>query len=733
MKENGGGPATGESVSNELSGVVHGSAVQASSIRGGVSQSGPGVMPVPAQLPPAAPHFTGRSDELAELDRAAAENDPVRRLAIAVIVGVGGVGKTSLASHWMHRGSERYAGGTLHADLHGNAPATARRPGEVLTSFLSALGTAPERIPLDLDEQAALFRTLTSGRRMLLLLDNAASAAQVRALLPGPGPPPPEKTPVMSGPPSLVVVTTRWHITGLAMDGARFIALGPLEDASAGRLLSRIIGAHRAAAEADAVRSTVRLCGGLPLAVCVAGAQLTAHSRWPVGRLAAELASEQHRLAALAITGDVSVRAAFDVSYQALPVEAARMYRLLSLIAGPDFGSELAAAAAGVSAEQATGLLDALTSASLLEETGEQRFRLHDLVKLHAREHAQTEAAAERTAAITRVVGWHLARAVAADIVIIPRRWRLNPMYEQVRAAPPAFGGPPDALRWMESELPGLLAAVATAHNENLHELAWQLCEAMWGLFTYRKYFRHWIDAHILGVASARACGDRRAEARMRVQLGLAYLNLTSQEQARDEFAHALTLARQEGHRIGEATALEQVGLADLSLGRPEQAIVAFSRAREIFQQIGEPRGVLGLIRHIGEAHRDAGRHELAVQHLLEARRMSAALSDRYNEARCLTGLGQAHLKAGQPEPAVRSLSEALSIMVRLGGRYEQARIRSTLADALLGLGKAGLAREHLIDALAIYSGIGAPEADEIRRRLGELGPGDDPGMTASS
>jgi tetratricopeptide (TPR) repeat protein len=357
---------------------------------------------------------------------------------------------------------------------------------------------------------------------------------------------------------------------------------------------------------------------------------------------------------------------------------------------------------------------------TLLQETGEQRFQFHDLVRLHARDHAQTD---ERSAAIARAVGWHLARAVSADIVINPGRWRLNPMYVQARISSPAFAGPPEALRWLESELPGLLAAVETAHTEGLYEKAWQLCEAMWSLFTYRKYFRYWIDAHRLGLASAQACGDRRAEARMRVQLGLAYLNLSRQEQAREEFTHALTLARQEGHRIGEATALENVGLTDLSLGRPEQAIGSFIAAREIFLQIGEPRGVLGLTRHIGEAHRDAGRHDEAVRHLLDARRMSAALPDPYNEARCLTSLGQAYLKSGQPDPAVRVLGEALSIMVRLGGRYEQARIRVVLADALLRLGQADQARDHLTGALGVYSDIGAPEAHEIQRRLAELGP----------
>jgi tetratricopeptide (TPR) repeat protein len=718
-----------ESASNELSGTVHGPAIQARSIHGGVhfsvTQADPAEVPVPAQLPPAPARFTGRAEELADLERAAAGSDPVRRVAVAVISGVGGAGKTSLASYWLHQVSDRYDGGVLYADLHGHTPDTAAQPGEILTGFLSALGTSPERIPLELAEQAKLYRSLTSGRRMLLLLDNAASAAQVRALLPGPGPRQVPKNPGELGLPTLVVVTTRWRISGLAMDGASFVELGPLNDPSGIELLSRMVGPPRARAEAEAVRAVVRLCGGLPLAVCIAGAQLASHARWPVSRIAAELASDQHRLAVLSITGDLSVRAAFDVSYQALPAPAGRLYRLLPLVPGPDFGPGLAAAAAGISPAEAMQLLDALTAASLLEEAAESRFRYHDLVRLHAREVARTEPEHERTAVVAGAVGWYLALAVAADIAIIPGRWRLNVMYAQARTARPVHAGPPEALRSLESELPGLVGAVRAAHEEGLHEQAWQLCEAMWGLFSYRKYFRHWIDSHVLGLASAQALGNTRAEARMRIQLGCAYLALGRQEQAREEFTRALALARRDRHRIGEATALEQVGLADLGLGRTDPAISAFTEARKIFLVIGVPRGVLGLTRHLGEAHRDAGRHEQAVRYLLEGRQLAVALPDRYNEARCLTSLGHTYLKAGQPRDAARSLEQALSIMVSLGGRYEQARIRSALADALAQLGQADLARDHLAAALVIYAEVEAPEADTIKQRLGSSGDGE--------
>ncbi len=724
---------------NDLVGVVHGSAIQAGSIHGGVhfSVAQPAMfrLPVPAQLPPPPANFTGRPEELASLDRIASQYDPARRLAVAVIVGAGGAGKTSLASHWLHGVSEGYDGGALFTDLRGHLPAAAARPGAALAGFLRALGTPEEQIPLALDEQVALYRSVTNGRRMIVLLDNAASAAQVRSLLPGPGPTSsaePQPGIGQGTRPSLVVVTTRWQITGLSMDGAYFIKVGPLDEGSAIELFGQMVGAERAAADQAAASSVIRLCGGLPLALCVAGARLAEHPRWPVRRVADELVSERHRLAALSIADEPSVRAVFDMSYQALPPAAARLYRLVSLLPGPDFGPGLAAAAVGADPVRTGHLLDTLAGASLLEECGDQRFSFHDLVRLHAREKADNEPAGERRAVVARAVGWYLRSAVAADIVVSPGRWRLNPMYEQARRSRRAYDGPAVALEWLEAWLPGLLAAVHTAHDEGLHEQAWQLCEALWGVFLYRKYFQHWIGSHITGLDSARECGDRRAEARMRVQLGTAYRSLGRHDQARRHFTRALMLAREQRQHIGEATALEQLALTDLAQGRPDEAIGAFTEARGIHERIGVARGVALTTRHIGEAYRDAGRYPEAVTELTRARVMLAALPDPYMEARALTSLAQAHLLAGRPGKAERPLAEALDAMGKLGSRYEQARIHRLLAEVASQLGDPPAAQVHLRKAMVIFDETGAPEADQVRRRLGESGPAPGPGADPS-
>jgi tetratricopeptide (TPR) repeat protein len=667
-------------------------------------------MPVPGQLLPVPANFTDRSGELAALSGLIAGEGPPEPLTLAVVVGVGGVGKTSLVLRWLHEVRGRFPAGQLYADLGGQVPDEAVAPGEVLSRFLRALGVAGERVPAGLEDQAGLYRSLTDGQRLIVMLDNAASAAQVRALLPGPGP-------------SLVAVTTRWRLAGLAIDGARFTELGPLAEPDAVELLDRVAGRGRARSEPAAARAVVRLCGRLPLAVCVSGARLAPHPSWRVERVAGELAGERGRLAALSLSGDVSVRAAFDVSYRALPAGAARMYRLLSLIPGPGFGAGLAAVATGLGPEAAAGLLEVLTGACLLEETGEGRFRFHDLVRLHAREQAAAEPAAERDAVTARAVGWYLGKAVAADLVVIPGRWRLGDRYDQARQSAPAYDSPAGALAWLEAELPGLLAALQAAQDQGLHEEAWQLCEALWGLFINRKHFAYWASSHRIGIASARACGNPRAEARMRDQLGYGYLNQRRYQDAAAELRQALALDRQDGHRIGEATELEHLGQVDLGLGRPGQAIERFAEARVIHRQIGVPRGVALMTCRIGEAHRDAGRYQEAISDLGEARRLLARLPDPFNEARALTGLGQALISAGQPGEATGPLTEALAAMTRLGSRYEQARIHTALAEAAVLLGDSGGARSHLEEALEIYAGIGAPEAAEIRQRQAALGP----------
>jgi tetratricopeptide (TPR) repeat protein len=345
----------------------------------------------------------------------------------------------------------------------------------------------------------------------------------------------------------------------------------------------------------------------------------------------------------------------------------------------------------------------------LLEETGEQRYRFHDLLKLHAREHASVHPAQERQTVITRGVTWYLEQAVAADEVILPYRWRLNPMYQHDSRSP-SYSGQAQALDAQEASLPGALAATRAASEQELHELAWQLCEAMWGLFMHRKLVRPWISSHLVGLASARVCGNRRAQARMSVQLGAAYLTVDRRDDARNLFAEALELERQEEHQIGIATALEQLGRSELADNRPEEAIGYFTEARGIFGEIGRPRAVALMARCIGDALIAADKPGQAIAELLEASAKFAALPDPFMHARALTVLARAYLAAGQPGRALPVLKDALATMTSLGIPYEQGRIYEALAETARQLGDHDKERTFAEQAQEAYTKVDASD-----------------------
>ncbi|MDH2424915.1 tetratricopeptide repeat protein [Sphaerisporangium sp. TRM90804] len=704
-------------VDNEISGTVYGPAVQARSIHGDVQINvGTHVpAPVPAQLGPVPAVFINREEELARLDRYfRAKGDPPDSPFLVVITGVGGVGKSSLALKWLHRLRPHFADGQLYADLRASAAGVPPAAGEVVGRFLRALGVPPERVPVALDEQVTMFRSVTAGRRLLLMLDNAASAAQVRAVLP-------------PSADSLVLATSRRRLAGLVVEGARYVALEPLTPAAAVGVLDRVLGPERTRAEPEAALELVRLCGRLPIAVCASAARLALRPRWSLDRLVRELADASRRLATLSADDDVSPQAAFDVSYMVLAEDEARLYRRLGLHPGATFGPGAAAAAGGVGEGEASRILEELVAANLLEAGDDDLFRFHDLLHLHARGKALAlDPPEERGETCARIAGWYLRAAVAADLVVVPGRWHLGPAYEAADGAAPAFGGPAEALDRLEDLLPVLRAIVAQTHEYGLHELTWQTCEALWGLFLNRKHYGAWVETHRTGLASARACGDLRAESRMLLALATAHLNLRDFEVAADLCQRAADIERSGGHALDEAAALSTMGVAYLGMRRPERAAERFRRAREIHERLGRRRGVALMTRRLGEAHRDMGLHDAAVAYLSEARELFAALPDGYNEARTLTGLGQTHLLAGRPEEARTALLTALILVDALGAEYERANVRVSLAEALAATGDHAGARGHLVTAVEIFDRLAAPEAESARHRLAAL-PGDTP------
>ncbi|MCO5973161.1 tetratricopeptide repeat protein [Actinoallomurus sp. WRP6H-15] len=626
---------------------------------------------------------------------------------LAVITGQGGIGKTTLGLCWLRSVSSGYPDGQLYIDLQGYSGIPHLTPEEGLASLLRSLGVAAGDVPLAAEEQSALFRSLTTGRRLIIVLDNAVSAAQVRPLLPGNGP-------------NIVIITARRQLSGLAMHGATFLDLDPLDHTGARTLLDRMLGSDRTAREAGKARELAELCGRLPLALCTSAARLATRRRWPISRLVDELNDERRRLAALHVDDDLSVRAVFDASYAALPDDAACAYRLLGLHPGPDFDLAAAAAAAGLDTEAAARVLDVLVDANLLQETDDDRYRFHDLLRLHARSAAdRDETPAARGAAIRRIVDHYLRGAAVADVSVIPGRWRLRDHHTDAELLP--LLDREDALAWLESERTNLVAVQRLAAEHGHDRETWEVCEALWPLFVYRKHYRDWLATHELGLNAARACGDRRAEARILEQLGSAHLNLKDFAAALDHASRAVALERATDHPTGEATALEIRGLAELALGRPDDAIETFTMSLRLNERLGVRRGMAIMARRLGDALRTAGRPEDSVRHLVEAREFFHADGDPYNEVRSLDSLARSYLELRRVDEAERALRTAVDLSESIGATHEAANAHVALADMAVRRGRPRDERAHLESALAMYEAHGAPDAEEVRTRLARI------------
>jgi tetratricopeptide (TPR) repeat protein len=672
---------------------------------------GPARLPAPAQLPSAG-FFADRPAEMAELRRIT-DNPPQTGFPLLVVIsGTGGVGKTTLGLQWLHEIRESYGDGQLFVDLRGFSGQRPMPPTEPLERFLRALGVDAGSMPADADEQAALFRTLTAGQRLIVMLDNAVSAAQVRPLLPGPGP-------------ALVVVTTRSRLSGLAVDGARFVEVGPLNDEAAVELLNRLLGPDRIHKEEAEALELVALCGRLPLAVCASGARLAARRRWSIARVVRELADETRRLAALGEGEDeASVQAVFNASYGAIDDPGARrLYRLLGLHPGPDFEAGAAAALIEDDEDEAAHLLDVLAGANLLQEEPEDRYRFHDLLRLHARGEArETESDAERGAAVARLTDWYLRAAVAADLTIMPERWHLGDYYTTERRpeveSTAGYDDRATALDWLERERSNLLAVAAEADRQGLFASAWQLCEAAWPLFLLHKHYSSWIECYQIGLAAARACDDQRAQARMLAALGLAHLEQRDFAAAIGAYDQALRLDPPGGHPLGEASTLEGMGVAELTAGNPERAIEWLTRARAAFTDLGRPRGVALMTRHLGRALSATGRYDEAVEHFTSALRYFSERDEHYHRARTLIGLADAFALSGRLDDAAETLRTALTTADEAGAHHEQAAIHVALADLAERRAEPEEARDQLREALAIYTALGAPQTEEVTRRL---------------
>ncbi|MDX8037081.1 tetratricopeptide repeat protein [Lentzea sp. BCCO 10_0856] len=624
-------------------------------------------VPVPFQLPPAPRCFVSRKHELAALNG----------WPLLVISGPGGVGKTSLALRWLHDRRAEFPDGQLYVDLGAHAPGGPVAPEVVLEWFLHALGVV--EVPESLAARQAMFRSVTVGRAFAVLLDNAASAAQVRPLLPAAG---------------TVVVTSRWRLSPLGVDGARFVEVEPLGLQDSVRLLDMIIKGDRTTAEPDAAGELARLCGGLPVALSVVGARLSTRPRRSLGRELSELRDD--RLPEL--DEGASVGSVLDLSYVDLPARQARLYRLCAWLPGPWFGVEVAAAMVGEPVGDVEDALEDLVEKNLLSEIADDRFRYHDMLRTHARSKPDPA----REPGLRRVVEWWLAKAVSADLAARPGRQHLGPVYGEAVAADG------DPVEWLEQERANLVAAQRCADEHGWPELVWQLCEPMWALFLHRHYYTDWVETHRLAIRAAPACGQPVAAARLGNRLAMAYTNLRRYDEAAAELDAVLAAGLDD--QESETTALSMLGRVHLGRGEPDAALRCYRRVLELRLERRRDREIGLARRRIGEALTALGRAGEAIAELEQAEEL---LTHPVERARVRTFLARACAGAGQVERA-RSLLDSASDDLRPSPLH-RADVFVLLAELAEDPEQV---RDHYRSALACHRDPGDPAAVRIRALL---------------
>jgi DNA-binding SARP family transcriptional activator len=661
---------------------------------------------VPRELPPAVRHLAGRTAELAALTALAEDSSGAGTVAIAAIDGMAGVGKTSLAVYWAHRAADRFPDGQLYVNLRGFGPAEpAMEPADAVRGFLDALAVPPGRIPVSLHAQVALYRSLVSGRRMLVVLDNARDADQVRPLLPS-----------SSG--CMAVVTSRSRFAGLlATDGAEPFTLHPLTEDESRDLLSHHIDVQRLAGEPHAVDDIISSCGRLPLTLAMAAARAATQPGFPLRALADELHAARGSLDAFeAGDSQTDVRVAFSSSYRSLDPEAARVFRLLALHPGPDIAVAAAASLTGTTMDAVRPVLSTLARAHLIEECAPGRFALHDLLRAYAaRLTHETDTEPVRRAAVHRMLDHYLHTGYAADRLLDPHQDPITPDPPQpgVTLACPADHG--SALAWFAAEVAGLLAVLSQAAGGGFDTHAWQLAGTVSTFLEFRGRWQDWVGVQLTALGAAQHQGDRRGQARAHRGLVGAYTRLARCDDADVHLHAAFGLFEELGDRVGQ-------GYTHLSLsrlferqGRYRPALDHALRARDLLRDAGNAAAHARAVNTVGWYHALLGEHERALTHCQEALARLRDLDDRRGQAHAWDRLGYIHHHLGRHPEAGACYQHALELFQEAGDRYHEAVVLTHLGGNHQGTGNHRAAREAFRRAFAILAELGHPDADPAK------------------
>jgi tetratricopeptide (TPR) repeat protein/transcriptional regulator with XRE-family HTH domain len=669
-------------------------------------------LPIPAQLPPATNDFVGRRDALAILDGllAEAEANPAAPV-IAVVTGTAGVGKSTLVTHWAQQIRDRFPDGQLHVNLRGFDPEkTPVPPAEAVRGFLDAFEVPRHRFPAGPDAQTNLLRSLLSGRRVIMVLDNARDSDHVRPLLPG-------------SPGCLVLVTSRSQLPGLiAVEGARFVPVELLNADESRALLAGRLGDEKVAAEAAAVDEIVKRCAGLPLALAVVAARAATRPHLPLTAVTAELRESSSQLESLASAyPGVDVRAVLSWSYALVSAPAARLFRLLGLAPGPDIGTAAVSSLAGAPVFEVRPLLAELVGAHLVTEQKPDRFACHDLLRAYARELVDADPAPDRMAATRRVLDHYLHAAHAADESLNPPRGPIALAEATDGVTTEPIDDRSRALAWFAAEHQVLVAAVEHATRAGHDAHAWQLAAACVSYFDLRGCWYDWTRTQQVALRATRRLGDRFAEAHVQRFLGGAATRLGRFLDARVHQSRALQLFGELGDPVNQAYTHRSLGWIAEQEGDNRTALRHDLRALDLFRRSGHRGGVANTLNSVGWCHAQLGDHERAIEDCERALALLDELGDLPGVAMTLDSLGYVHRLLGRHAQADQLYRRAQALFVTLGDRHNEAVTGANLGDNRHEAGDPEGAAAAWQSALLILDEVSDPKADAVRASLAGL------------
>jgi DNA-binding SARP family transcriptional activator/tetratricopeptide (TPR) repeat protein len=656
---------------------------------------------VPRLLPTDMADFTGRDIEIDTIEWHlvhSAEDSSRLAVPIVVIVGMPGIGKSSMVVHASHRVAERFPDGQLFADLHGGSSRQVS-PMQVLERFIRGLGVPGTAIPEGLDERAELYRALLADRRILVVLDDAAGESQVLPLLPG-----------AAG--CSVLITSRSRLAGLP--GVKHVPVEVFDSRQSLSLLSQIAGAERVQSDPQAAETLAELCGHLPLALRIAGARLSARPHWSVEQLTQRLEDETRRLDEL-MHGNLGIRATISLIHESVGEKAKKLFRRLAILDTPLFSGWVGAALLDISLTESEDLLDELTDAQLIEATDvgggvRGHYRFHDLIRLFAREQlALEESAAERRLALERVLGALLflveeahRREYGGAFVLVrgdAPRWLLPARLTGRLLASP--------LDWYESERTTLVAGIHQAAQAGLADYCWDLAIGAVTLFESRMYLDDWRSTHQIALEATRQAQDVRGQAAMLYSIGSLYIIEQRFGEARRDLDEAVGLFQKADDEYGTALCIRNIAFLDRMAGRREEAAAHYAEALVSFRQAGDQVAEAYVLHNLAQLRIECADYDVAENLLAEALLLSRDAGSRRVEAQVLHRMGDLYLLSGRPDRTAEVLATGMACVREIGDPVGEAYTLHGLGVAQVRLGEFAEAESAMRRALQLATSVG--------------------------